>query len=316
MHVTSNSLAVITIPGLRGEQAREWRQFARWAAAADLTALPARADTVLTYLAEHPGTPATQRGRVTALNAAHKATKMPQPGAAEAVRRALNPGRAQRLHELRVHADSLIAGLPVTGWPDALTGRRDAVILLLATEGLSWHQISSLTQSEIALTPQTVTIGSQPLLELPATGGPACPVRTFSRWAGVLAHAPAATGHIHLEKLLTDVAAADGTDDSVAEMFVPQPFLAEYAGQPLLCGFDDRGLAHGFIGELDPLPPSAIAEIATGHLLAPPAPGRGPDLDEGWFDRGIAARWRDKVVLDELDDLLDRVDAIAARYGI
>ncbi|MFE3230458.1 hypothetical protein [Nocardia sp. NPDC059228] len=65
-------------------------------------------------------------------------------------------------------------------------------------------------------------------------------------------------------------------------------------------------------------PAAAIGdrEIATGHLLAPTAPGREPDLDEGWFDRGIAARWRDKKVLDELDDLLDRVDAIAARYGI
>ncbi|MGW4126131.1 hypothetical protein [Nocardia sp. NPDC004711] len=91
--MTGISVAPVRIPGLRGEQAREWRQFACRAAAAELPALPTTTDTVLAYLAENPGTPATQRGRVSALDAAHKAKQMPIPGAAEAVRRALNPGR-------------------------------------------------------------------------------------------------------------------------------------------------------------------------------------------------------------------------------
>ncbi|MFE3002346.1 hypothetical protein ACFXG4_46175 [Nocardia sp. NPDC059246] len=312
-------LAPTRIPGLRGEQAREWRQFVCWAAAAELPALPATADTVLAYLGENPGTAATQRGRVSALNAAHKVKKMPIPGAAEAIRRALNPGRAQRLASLRAHADTIIARLPVTGWPDALTGRRDAVILLLATEGLSWHQISALTQAEITLTEQAVTVGAQPLLVLPATDTAASPVRVFSRWATIVTHAPAATGHIRLEQLLTVTdpsAAAVDTDDGDAEVYVPQQFPARYAVQPVLCGFDARGMAHGYIDELEPLRPADVADIATAHLLAPPEPGAGPDLDSDWFERGIAARWRMKAVNDELDDLLDRVDAIAARYGI
>ncbi|MGW4241233.1 hypothetical protein [Nocardia sp. NPDC004722] len=315
----TESLAAVQVPGLRGDAAREWRQFARWAAAAEYPVLPTTADAVLAYLAEHPGTPATQRGRVSALNAAHKATKLPIPGAAEAVRRALNPGRAHRLSPLRAHADTIIAGLPVTGWPDALTGRRDAVILQLATEGLSWHQISGLRQAEITLTELAVTVGAQPLLVLPATGTAACPVRVFSRWATVVTHAPAATGHIRLEQLLTDAdstAAVVGADSGAAEVYVPQQFPERYAEQPLLCTFDERGMACGYIDELEPLSPDAVADIATGHLLAPPAPGAGGELDSDWFERGIAARWRFKVISDELDDLLDRVDAIAARYGI
>ncbi|GAB2451791.1 hypothetical protein GCM10027262_76240 [Nocardia tengchongensis] len=280
------------IPGLRGKQAREWRQFVCWAAAAELPALPTTADTVLAYLAEIPGTPATQRGRVSALNAAHKAKRLPIPGAAEAVRRALNPGRAQRLSGLRAHADMIITRLPVTGWPDALTDRRDAVILLPATEGLSWHQISALTQAEITLTARAVTVGAQPLLVMPATGTSACPVRVFSRWATIATHAPAATGHIALERLLADIGeAAARTDDTEAEVYVPQQFPDWYARQPLLCGFDERGLAHGYIDELEPLAPDAVAEIATAHLLAPPVPGAGPDLDTDWYERGIAARY-------------------------
>lgn len=317
---SGEDLPDVTVPriaGLRGEQAREWRQFACWAAAADRPQLPTDADTVLAYLANHPGTPATQRGRVTALNAAHQATRHPIPGAAEAVRRALNPGRAQRLANLRTQADTIIARLPVTGWPDALTGRRDAVILLLATEGLSWHQISSLTQAEVTLTSQGVAVGAQPLLTLPATGTAACPVRIFSRWATVVTLAPAATGHIRLERLLTAVDPDAGEAlGGESEVFVPQQFPTAYAAQPLLCGFDERGLALGYIDELDPLRPDTIADITTGHLFAPPAPGGGPELDDSWFERGIAARWRSKEVFDELDDLLDRVDAIAARYGI
>ncbi|GAB2451693.1 hypothetical protein GCM10027262_76100 [Nocardia tengchongensis] len=317
LHDTSISVAPVQIPGLAGEQAREWRQFVCWAAAAELPALPTTADTVLAYLAENVGTPATQRGRVSALNAAHKAKRLPIPGAAEAVRRALNPGRAQRLSSLRAHADSIITRLPVTGWPEALAGRRDAVILLLATEGLSWQQISALRQFEITLTERAVTVGAQPLLVLPTTGTTSCPVRVFSRWAAIATHAPAATGHIRLEQLLTDTgAAAADAEDGEAEVYVPQQFPARYAVQPLLCGFEARGMAHGYIDELEPLSPDAVADIATAHLLAPPEPGAGPDLDTGWYERGIAARWRMKAVSDELDDLLDRVDAIAARYGI
>lgn len=309
--------ALGVLGALTAEHAREYRQFLRWAAAGERPFLPTTADTVLAYLASYPGTPATQRGRVTALNAAHETARLPIPGAAEAVRRALNPGRTQRLSGLRAHAETIIARLPVFGWPDALTARRDAVILLLATEGLSWHQISGLKQGEVTLTGEAVTVGAQPLLTLAATGTAACPMRAFSRWATVAGHAPAATGHVRLEQLLTAADPdADATLDAEAEVFVPQQFPAAYATQPLLCGFDERGLAHGYIDELDPLRPDTIADIATGHLFAPPVPSAGLELDDSWFDRGIAARWRNQKVFDELDDLLDRVDAIAARYGI
>ncbi|MBL1079731.1 hypothetical protein JK358_35555 [Nocardia sp. 2] len=304
------SVVVYRIPGLVGEHGREWRHFVCWAAAAERPYLPASDETVLAYLREHPGTEKTQRGRVTALNAAHRRKKLPLPGEAEAVRRALNPARAQRLQHQRGRADAIIARLPVTGWPDALTGRRDAVILLLATSGLSYPQIAGLRQADVTLTADAVTIGAQPLLKLDATGTAGCPVRVFARWAAVLTHAPAATGHIHLERLLT--AAADfAVDEPQPESSVPRPFPAAYARQPLLCDFDGRGMAYGYVDELDPLSAETVADIALTHLLAPPPPGEEDDLDTGWHERGIAARRRMKDVGDELDVLLARMEAIA-----
>ncbi|MFE4460764.1 hypothetical protein ACFROC_25705 [Nocardia tengchongensis] len=301
--------AIAHIPGLHGEHLREWRQFARWAAAAEYPALPASASTVLSYLAEHPGTSATQRGRVTALNAAHTLTAHPIPGAAETVRRALNPQRAARLTVLAERADILIANMPIHGWPEALTARRDAVILLCATAGLSWHQISSLRQHQVTVTDTAVTIGAQPLAELPATARPdTCPVQVFRRWAQVLTHAPAATGHIRLEELL-----AEPDPDMTPSASMPE----RYRDQPLLCDFDHRGLAVGVIDELDPLSADQIAAITTTRFQGPARrTGNCAELDPNYYERGIAARLRDRTVLSEIDDLLDRFDDILADFDI
>lgn len=297
--------------GLRPEHAREWRQFVRWGIAAGRPVLPAPAQVLLDYLAAHPGTPATQRGRVTALTAAHQRAGLPTPGEAEAVRRLLNPGRAARLARARARVEQLLVRLPVTGWPHGLRGRRDAVILLLATAGLSWRRIAALTQADLTITDTAVSIGPQPLAVLDATGVPAsCPVAVCRRWAQIAAHAPAATGHLTNEQILTDSDSGGGEHGVPAAVSLPP----QYARQPLLCEFDDRGLALGYIDELDPLTPEQIAAITTTHLLTPDPvtePGR---LDPGYYERGVAARWRDQPIRDELDDLLDRLETELDRH--
>ncbi len=249
-------------------------------------------------LAAHPGTPATQRGRVTALTAAHQRAGLPIPGKAEAVRRLLNPGRAARLARARARVEQLLVRLPVTGWPHGLRRRRDAVILLLATAGLSWRRIAALTQADLTITDTAVSIGPQPLAAvLDATGVPAsCPVAVCRRWAQIAAHAPAATGHLTNEQILTDSDSGGGEHGVPAAVSLPP----QYARQPLLCEFDDRGLALGYVAELDPLTPDPITE-----------PGR---LDPGYYERGVAARWRDQPIRDELDDLLDRLETELDRH--
>jgi hypothetical protein len=291
------------IPGLTGEKAREWRRFVRWTRVTEQPVLPGggfSAAVVLAYLDEQAGAAGMRRNRVTALNAAHHRMGWPVPGDGEAVRRALNPKRTRRLAEQRALADQTLRQLPTTGWPEGLHGRRDAVILLLGTAGLRWAHIAGLTQSQVRVTDDMVTVGAQPLVELPATGDPeTCPVAVFRRWQAVLAHAAEPRGHLVAERILT----GSGPDD-------PE-LLETFADQPYLTDFDARGIADGYIGELDPLPAETIATITLTAVL--PEQARVPVgvLDPTYHERGVAARHRAKPILDELDDILDRIEAFS-----
>ncbi|UGT61807.1 hypothetical protein [Nocardia asteroides] len=307
------------VEGLRGEHQREWIQFAVWATAHQHPVLPAPAAVLAAYLDAYPGTLATQRGRATAITAAHRAAcrtpgdplpittgpvpprGLPSPADAETIRRLLRPGRAARLAAARAEIEPAIAALPTHGWPDALHGRRDALVLHLVVAGLSWDTIAALCQRDICLTGTAVAVGTQPLITLPATGHPAtCPVAVMRRWAAVLAHAPRATGHITLEPLLTTP--PPGAEPEIG-------LLPEWADQPLLCGFDERGFAEGVIDELNPLTRSHIIEIYTSREALTPPPA-GIELSTDWHERGIAARHRDHAAGHDLDDLLTRLETM------
>lgn len=114
------------------------RSPAGWAVANGHRALPASAHVLLAYFAAYPRTLTTQRGRATAVGAAHRVARresgdpqpvpstksvvgLPSPAEAESVRRVLRPAVARA---------------------DALTARRDAVILHLTAAGLSWDTIA------------------------------------------------------------------------------------------------------------------------------------------------------------------------------
>ncbi|PXX58053.1 hypothetical protein DFR70_11525 [Nocardia tenerifensis] len=117
----------------------------------------------------------------------------------------------------------------------------------------------------------------------------------FRRWCALLVHAPTGTGQLDMERILTT-----GDDEPDAAL------RRGHARLPLLTEFDARGMATGYIGELDPL---TSGQIATEHLLSvitvPSA-----ELDPNSYERGIAARWRAREIFAELDDLLDRIEAI------
>ena len=302
------------VAGMTGERKREWEQFARWCVAADLPELPADASTVLAYLADDPDAAVgTRRARASAINEAHRREGLPVPGEAEAVRQALNPGRAERMTGYRARIDQVLPRLDIDGWPAGLSGRRDAVIMLLAAAGLSWRRIATLPQRDVHIADHAVVIGTRlrrggreivpvPLGELAATDDPAtCPVVTFMRWAQLLAVAPPATGHIRLERILT------GAEE-------PAPVLRpEYADLPLITGFDRRGFPLGLPGELDPLAADTITAIAIAHLAAPHPLVPGGDLDPNYYERGLAARARAREIGEDLDALFARIDAMVDR---
>lgn len=62
-----------------------------------------------------------------------------------------------------------------------------------------------------------------------------------------------------------------------------------------------------------PLPLEAIAGITRALLCAAPT-SPGHQLDSDYYDRGLAARRRERPILGELDDLLDQFDDILARF--
>ncbi|TCJ90012.1 hypothetical protein [Nocardia alba] len=311
--------ALTRVSGLRPEHDREWTQFACWAVANEHRVLPASAQVLLAYLAAYPGTLTTQRGRATAVAAAHRVARresgdpqpvpstrtvfgLPSPAEAESVRRVLRPQRAERLAGHRARVEAVLPHLPITGWPDALTARRDAIILHLAAAGLSWDAIAGLRQRDVILGDTVVIVGSQPLVELTASGLPiTCPVAVTRRWATVLAHAPRATGHIELERLLT---APDDVTEPIHQL------LAHWTDQPLLTRFDGRGLADGVVDELDPLTSAEVAEIVATRM-AFDIPVTTSDLDPDYYERGLAARARAREISDDLDELFARLDAIA-----
>ncbi|WP_280260075.1 hypothetical protein [Nocardia abscessus] len=80
------------------------------------------------------------------------------------------------------------------------------MLLTLAAAGLPFATIAQLHQRDVHIDDDAVTItsGSQPLLELPASGDEhRCPVIVLHRWVAVLALAPHGGATLLLEQHLT-----------------------------------------------------------------------------------------------------------------
>ncbi|NKY25863.1 hypothetical protein [Nocardia gamkensis] len=238
-----------------------WRDFELWCDGAEVCELPAAAAIVALYLAEqHGAAPGSQRARVTAINAVHRMAGQPEPGKAERIRRAVNPRRGPRLSRAQQRVHGLSPGLPTTGWPHGLFGRRGAVLLILAAAGLPFATIAQLCQRDVHIDDDAVTItsGRQPLLELPASGDEhRCPVIVLRRWVAVLAFAPHSGATLLLEQHLT-------RDEATHSARLPP----ENQHFPVLTGFDWRGTPLALPGRLGGL--TAAAHHA-GH-----APTRDP----------------------------------------
>ncbi|MBF6137824.1 recombinase [Nocardia otitidiscaviarum] len=298
----------------------DYNRFADWCATHGHTPMPADPNVIGTYLASFPAAPATQRGRLSAINWAHRAAGLPAPGRAPQLRESLNAARAARTTRLQGLIDNILPGLPLWGWPAGLFGRRDAALLHLARSGLSFPLIAGLTRLEIIISPDRIEVGANPFVILPATDDPAtCPVAAFRRWAAVLdiVHRPTAVYLLehHLEqKSLPDYTPGPPTAPG------PLLFALDRDGNPALSP--------------SPLAPGSIGAIAAAHLLGrapahrprkqrrtdedrldlrPVFEDQSPPLSNDYFERGIAARRRGLDSLADIEALLDAAEAEAER---
>ncbi|QQM55725.1 hypothetical protein [Rhodococcus pyridinivorans] len=290
--------------------------FADWCTATDHRPIPAAPDTLALFLHEHPAATATQRSRLSAINAVHTGHGYPPPGRTETVRRHLDDVRAHRHERLARLLVQRASELPHTGWPSGLFGRRDALLLVLAATGMSFADITRLRRRDIRLDGNTLMVTTRAgerfrLPPDPETGGnPAAAI--YLRWAEIQAFLDQHPGTHLLRHHLTD-----------PTEIITDPLDADQGRQPLLCPIDRWGhLPHN-----QPMTPQSVSTLVRAHLsgraptrrVLPVPPQEDVDacvepdiaLDPDYYDRGTAARRRDQESLDDLTDVFDDIEARA-----
>jgi hypothetical protein len=294
----------------------DWALFADWCAAADHRPIPAAPDMLALFLHEHPAAVATQRRRLSAINAVHTGHGYPAPGRTETVRRHLDITRASRLDRLARLLLQRATELPTEGWPSGLFGRRDALLLVLAATGMSFTDITRLRRRDLSLDGDTLVVttraGERFRLALDPESGDNPAATIYQRWAEIQAFLDLYPGTHLLRYHLTDPIE-----------IIADPLDAEQARQPLLCPIDRWGhLPHG-----QQMTPQSVSVLVRAHLSgrapvrrALPVPSQdntsapvesGVILDSGYYDRGTAARRRDHHGLEDLTGVFDEIEARA-----
>ncbi|WJJ14314.1 hypothetical protein P9990_26215 (plasmid) [Prescottella equi] len=307
-----------------GRYRYDWDLFTDWCIATDRLPLPATPSTLAGFLHEHPATTATQRRRVSAVNAVHRDHGYPSPGRSEIVRRHLDTIRAARLDQLAAQLQVRAEALPTAGWPASLFGRRDALLLLLAAAGMTFTQISRLSRGDLTtdggVLIATTSDGEQFQLSPCAAGVDRTPAGDiYRRWAEVLAFLDR---HPNTRMLGTYLSDPQG-------IFVPEP-TARQAKQPLLQPIDRWGHL--------PLPAQTMTPQSVGSLVRAHLDGRPPirrpislsddpghlrgaerpiedsiELDPDYYERGVRARRHTHQQLADVTEILDEVEDHADR---
>ncbi len=294
----------------------DWALFTDWCTAADHHPIPAAPESLALFLHEHPAVVATQRRRLSAINAVHTGHGYPAPGRTEMVRRHLDTTRASRLDRLGRLLVQRAAELPVEGWPSGLFGRRDALLLVLAATGMTFTDLTRLRRRDLRLDGNTLVVttrtGERFRLPPDSETGDNPAVAIYQRWAQIQAFLDQYPGTHLLRHHLTD-----------PSEIITDPLDAEQARQPLLCPID----RWGHLPHAQPMTPQSVSALTRAHLSgrAPvrkvlPVPPQDDvdawvepeiDLDAGYYDRGTTARRRDHQTLEDLTDVFDEIEARA-----
>ncbi|MCW3472287.1 hypothetical protein OMK68_22100 [Rhodococcus pyridinivorans] len=292
----------------------DWVLFTDWCSAADHNPIPAAAETLALFLHEHPAAVATQRRRLSAINAVHTGHGYPAPGRTETVRRHLDTTRASRLDQLSRLLLERAVELPTTGWPSGLFGRRDALLLVLAATGMSFTDLTRLRRRDLRLDGNTLVVttraGERFRLPPDSETGDNPAVEIYRGWAEIQTFLDQHPGTHLLRHHLTD-----------PSEFVADPLDAEQGRQPLLCPID----RWGHLPHAQPMTLQSVSTLVWAHLS-----GRSPvrralpvplqddvdtwvepeiELDSGYYERGTAARSRDHEALEDLTDVFDEIEA-------
>ena len=300
-------------PAVPRRYAHDWSLFTDWCEACEHRVLPAHPSVLAEFLADHPAADGTQRRRVTAINAVHVGAGLPAPGRAETIRQLLSTARADRLSRLGERVAQVVPRIPVTGWPVGLFGCRDALILTLAAAGLSFEQIARLRRTDVTAEDDALVVRvGEAWLRIPIEDVNS--VDVHSNWIEVLGF----LDRYPSTRLLA--ARLDANADLTA--FADH---ARYDDRSLLTPIDRWG--HTPFAAT-PLTGQSVAALVRAHLTGqapvhrrPPA--RRPavragaaqtvhiadiELDQDYYDRGIAARRNAHTHLADVTDILDGIE--------
>lgn len=294
--------------------------FADWCSAVGVSSLPAAPLTLARFLDAHPAAPTTQRRRVTTINAAHRRSEHTPPGSAQAVRDLIDDRRRLRRREGSAQVAAVISQLPETGWPTALFARRDALLLVLAGEGLGARRVAELCLGDLRPAGYRGLLAVGQGADIVCVGGELARYRinaaqVWRRWDDVRRvqhHLPATRRVAHLlegERIPRLDPAPAGLplftplDRWGATPLRPTPLSAKSIGR----------IVADHLGGVAPAHPPLRRQVPAAEPEAPETPPEQPVpvLDPGSFSRGLEARRRAMEEMQGVDDALDDIEARA-----
>ncbi|MGW4336419.1 hypothetical protein ACWEK5_26935 [Rhodococcus koreensis] len=294
----------------------DWALFADWCTACDHRSLPAHPSVVAEFLADHPAADGTQRRRVAAVNAVHAGAGLPAPGRAETIRQLLNTNRADRLARVGERVAQVVPQIPVTGWPSGLFGRRDALILTLAAAGLSFEEIARLHRTDVTIERDALVVkAGEAWVRVTAESGvePTAAYRNWMEVLGFLDRYPSTqllAGR--LDKGASLSAFADSARHDEQPLFTPIDRWGHTPYDPTpLTGHSIAALVRAHLAgsaSAHKRPPTWQPPTNSGEDAPVPVVVDNVELDQGYYDRGIAARRGAHAHLEEVTDILDGIE--------
>lgn len=316
---------MIAAAGVR--DAATWSLFVDWCTGTRRCSLPAGPIDVAQFLADTPAAAATQRRRVSVINAVHRRAGLPPPGDAERVRAVLDRARCARMADRRHAARAALGGVGYGPGPLAeLLARRDRMVLLLHAAGKRHSQVATLKCGDVEVADTGVHVwvrSGADVVDLTEVTTDATAIA--AAWLGVRAvqsRAPSARATFAFLEGRSRL--APGWPPSGLALFTPldrwgEPPLADAGMSAAAVGVIVSSWMHG-IAPRRTSPPGNVtspgpAEDAPSDVSPAEVPrGSRQQLAPESFDRGLEARRRAIVSLETvagtLDAVEDRADAL------
>lgn len=328
MSVASGTVDAVAPTRPTAQYSYDWALFVDWCDAAEFAPLPATPAVLAEFLGDNPAGDTVQRRRVSAINRHHLNAGHVPPGRVTSIRLALDSARAERIARRADRLHAIAEALPVAGTTEALFGRRDAILLLLAGAGLSYRAIADLDRTDVSTDGVDMWIGGRHRIRIPARSThTSSPARLRERWSDILQFSDRYPSTTLLAEQLQRSTFPDMGEwpqrpgpvavpiDQWGHMpFPPTPMAPDAVAAVVRAYMNDappRRKAHG------PARRRADDENTQDFTESPVAKTISVDLDPDYYERGVRARRLAHAAMAGVpglvDDVEDRIEELLQR---